>query len=271
MCALKLLNIFESALLTENRIDDAKNIATELGLGMELPSIVILSTSINPNHKYLNWLVRNYTDFAKNGAEDVEEILTFFDRNNAKFKKRDINQYTSYNELEDAVLKISNQKRREIEIVPGTRVIFDDDAFVVLVPETRAASCGYGLGTTWCTANRTDETHYRQYRNEGELYYIISRTKPTNDPTYKMAIRLVFDDGTKFPPVSAIAEVRDAKNKMITADVLNANSSPGVTKVIMDDFNIKWDLWWSEMGEELKLKKEEAIKQAEYERLKFER
>jgi hypothetical protein len=265
MSNLNLLNILDSLILLENRINDATQLAKKLGLTDSLNTIIEISQQINPNHKYLNFIIRNFNEINQNRINAVE-ILTYFDHYNSKFKKRDINQYTDFNELEKTVLQVANQKRREIEIVPGTRILYDDDAFIVLIPETKESSCHYGLGTTWCTANSQSD-YYNTYRAQGELYYILSQTKPTSDKTYKMAVRMVFDAGDgQFPPVPKIAEIRNASNELINEQTLINNSSSNVLTAIWKDFNRKWDDWWNKMSDKLKQKyKEESERQA-YER-----
>jgi hypothetical protein len=54
------------------------------------------------------------------------------------------------------------------------------------------ASCYYGKGTKWCTAAATD-TQFKKYNEDGKLFYIIDKTKPTNDPYYKVALLRKFD------------------------------------------------------------------------------
>lgn len=266
MSDLKLLHILKTSILLENRIDDAKILAQKKGELENFDDIVNLSTVINPNHKYLNWIVNNYNDI-QNNTDQAIKFISYFDRNNDKFTKKDINQYTGINELEEAVKQALQHLRRDIEIVQGTRVLYEDYAFIVLIPETKAASCYYGLGTTWCTANNQSE-YYQTYRVKGELYYIISRTKPTSDPTYKMAVRMVFnnDDGT-FPPAPKIAEIRNAVNDLINSETLIENSSSNVLTAIQEDFNQKWDVWWNNMSEQIKQKYKEESEKRAYERI----
>lgn len=275
MTKLTLLEMVRSMLLTEGRIEDAKRLATTKNWAKSesfneiFDDLVEISTKINPNHKYLQWLINIYDGqkFNDDYINNLIEILQYFDRNNNKFKKRDIQQYQSFSELEATVLNISQQKRRDIDIVPGTEVIYDDPAFVVLIPETHEASCHYGLGSTWCTAN-SKSTYYKDYRRVGELYYIISRTKPTKDPTYKMAVRLTFQTNNEFPPKPKIAEIRNAPNELLDEETLKQNSSPEVLKVILDDFNKKWQEWFKENKKKLK---QEYLRQSEAERQEQER
>jgi hypothetical protein len=71
-------------------------------------------------------------------------------------------------------------------------VVYDDGRFFVVNPLNHEASCYYGRGTKWCTAAETD-THFKKYNDDGKLFYIIDRSKPTNDPNYKVALLRKFD------------------------------------------------------------------------------
>ena len=70
----------------------------------------------------------------------------------------------------------------------GWSKVFENDQFTIMVPESKEASCYYGAGTKWCVASTDTDSHYNNYKKSGELYYIIDKTKPTSDPTYKVAL-----------------------------------------------------------------------------------
>ena len=260
---LSLLNIVKFTILTENRIDDAKKLAQQIGVESDFDKLVSISESINPNHKYLQWLVNNITTL-NTDLNDVVEVLRFFDKNSTKFNKRDINQYSSFQELNDEAQRVSNFIRREIEIPEGSTVLLNNDKFIVVIPETKAASCKLGAGTTWCTT-MNDRTYYEDYKAEGELYYIISKTKPTSDDTYKMAVRFIFNDGN-YPPQPKIYGIYNTPDKEISKQVLIDNSSPEVLDVIAEDFRSKWNNWWSRVSEDVKQKYEEESERQSFER-----
>ena len=259
---LKLLNIIESAILCENRIDDAKKLAISLGHDPELiDGVSAVSQKINPNHKYLNFLVKNWGNLGEN-IDDTIDILTYFDKNNQKFKVKDINQYNSFNELEAAVLEVSQQKRRDFEVIPDTTVLYNDDNYIVLIPESHKSSCYYGSGSKWCTTNESP-THYKNYKAAGELYYILSKTKPSSDDSYKIAVNFKLDNGS-FPPKPEIEGVWDATDVNRGESFLMDNVSANVITVIKNHFQNKFNTWWKKYQKELTKKhKEDLIKNAE--------
>jgi hypothetical protein len=71
------------------------------------------------------------------------------------------------------------------------------------------SSCYYGKGTKWCTAAETD-SHFKRYNEDGKLFYIIDRTKASNDPNYKIAMLKKFDGDVSF--FDAKDDRVDAKN-----------------------------------------------------------
>lgn len=266
MAKFKLLNVVNTIILTENRIDDATRLANEIGRQEDLAGSIEFSEKINPNHKYLNFILKNYKTISED-LDDAYEIFNYFERNNKKFDNRDINKYADFNELVKTVLTLSNKRRREIEAIPGSRVLFDGEAFVVMVPETKSASCILGNKTAWCTS-KNEQSYYEEYRRVGELYYILSRTKSSKDPTHKIAIRFLFDSGNKeYPPKYSIAEIRDANNGLMTEQDLVMNTTQETLNVIIEDFNTKWQDWWLKLSDEIKNRKKEENERTEYERI----
>ena len=85
-----------------------------------------------------------------------------------------------------------NRIRREIKTVDDADVIYEDNEMIVVSPKTHKSSCYFGSGTKWCTT-ASDSGHYDRYNQDGKLFYFISKTKPTSDPTYKVALLKKFD------------------------------------------------------------------------------
>jgi hypothetical protein len=81
MNTLKLLNIVKSVILLENRIDDAKHVAQNMGVTPYFDQLVTISGKVNSNHKYLLWLVNNASTVINNLTK-VYETLVYFDTHN---------------------------------------------------------------------------------------------------------------------------------------------------------------------------------------------
>ena len=156
--------------------------------------IVPGSASINPNHKYLDWITKNWSPTDVEGDEithNLKEILlavSKFDTQNQRLKIKDLNQYKNLDQLFDTLQKLGQTARRTVEISDEVDRIYEDNRFVVVVPKTHKSSCYYGAGTKWCTASKDTDSHFSNYKSSGELYYIIDKTLPTSSPYYKVAL-----------------------------------------------------------------------------------
>ena len=88
-------------------------------------------------------------------------------------------EITSYPSLDvfkfivDSVRQLPSAKEiRDIK-KSGSKKIFEDDDYLVVVPETVAASCYYGAGTKWCTSARESNAFEDYTGRQGVLYYVI--------------------------------------------------------------------------------------------------
>jgi hypothetical protein len=111
-----------------------------------------------------------------------KDLETFFKHRN-KIQNKDINSYSSLNNLYDVVEPLEDDKE-EVSKRQTTKalkskeadVIIDSPNFKVIVPKTEKASCLYGAGTKWCTAGKGDNA-FAQYHSQGPLYIIIAGDK----------------------------------------------------------------------------------------------
>ena len=141
--------------------------------------IVPGSASINPNHKYLDWITKNWspTDVGPAGVEvihNLKEILlavSKFDTQNQRLKIKDLNQYKNLDQLFDTLQKLGQTARRSVEISDEVDRIYEDNRFVVVVPKTHKSSCYYGAGTKWCTASKDTDSHFSNYKSGGAVSY----------------------------------------------------------------------------------------------------
>ena len=175
-------------LIQEGRVDEFKSKYGQKFVPNILNDII---SKIKP--KYLTWVgkVFDTINFEENFPKLVE-VLTKFDKISNNLPKTDIHQYQNLSELLDVINIYENRNRRDVKQVEGGNVVFDDGRFFVVNPLDHKASCYYGKGTKWCTAAETD-THFKKYNEDGKLFYIIDRSKPTTDPQYKIALLRKFD------------------------------------------------------------------------------
>ena len=175
-------------LIQEGRTEDFKS---KYGQKFSPEIINRIISTVTP--KFLQWTgkVLDSINFEDNFFK-LTEALKKFKKISSNLPKTDINQYQTLAELTSAITDYENKSRRNIKKVEGGNVVYDDGRFFVVNPLNHEASCYYGRGTKWCTAAETD-THFKRYNDDGKLFYIIDRSKSTNDPNYKVALLRKFN------------------------------------------------------------------------------
>ena len=159
----------------------------------QLRAIIDKSDVLPGQHKYLNFLgkVVNPRNFNAD-LNIVVKLLEKFSTVSQNLSLKDINQYDKISTLKKELDDYDNRIRREIKTVDDADVIYEDNEMIVVSPKTHKSSCYFGSGTKWCTT-ASDSGHYDRYNQDGKLFYFISKTKPTSDPTYKVALLKKFD------------------------------------------------------------------------------
>lgn len=159
----------------------------------QLRAIIDKSDVLPGQHKYLNFLgkVVNPRNFNAD-LNIVVKLLEKFSTISQNLSLKDINQYDKISTLKKVLDDYDNRIRREIKTVDDADVVYEDDEMIVVSPKTHKSSCYFGSGTKWCTA-ASDSGHYDRYNQDGKLFYFVSKTKPTSDPTYKVALLKKFD------------------------------------------------------------------------------
>jgi hypothetical protein len=175
-------------ILTEGRVDEFKSKYSNKFNSEQLDKIVN-----NVPQKFLDWVGKNLDaiNFDKN-IQTLSKSLSEFEKISSNLPKTDINSYLSVQELVQSLENYKNRPRRDYPQVQGGNVVFDDGRFFVVNPQTHAASCYYGKGTKWCTVADSDY-QFNKYNVDGKLFYILDKTKSSNDPNYKIALLKKFD------------------------------------------------------------------------------
>jgi hypothetical protein len=182
-----------SEYILEGRVDDFK---LKFGKKFSPQNLEKIVKTIAP--KYLSWVGKFFDEVAFDTKfKDLVGALKRFETISTNLPLTDINQYKSIDELVNAIRTYDNRVRRDVKEVKGGKVVYDDGRFFVVNPLNYESSCYYGKGTKWCTAAETD-THFKRYNEDGKLFYIIDRAKPSNDPNYKVALLKKFDGDMSF-------------------------------------------------------------------------
>jgi len=184
---MKFLNI----LLKEGRKEDLKKKYFDKYDEEDLDFILGISDLQDFNHKYTDWVLKHLLEYADviEVAEIAVGLVKDFDKYQKNLEKKDINQYLSIDELDNALAPLK-VKEKEKELENQTEKIYEDDNFLVVVPKTIEASCKYGSGTKWCTTVKGAD-HFQRYTSGKQgLYYIIRKKGNQTEPHYKVAVHI---------------------------------------------------------------------------------
>ena len=263
-------------ILIEGRVEDVykkhftDNTSTFI-TDIYMNEIVPGSAEINPNHKYLDWITKNFESRAADDGgldNNLKEILlavSKFDNESNRLEIKDLNQYNSLNHLFDALKKIGETARRTVDITGDVEKIYEDNRFVVVSPKTHTASCYYGAGTKWCKASKDTKSHFSTYKGSGELYYIIDKTLPTSDPYYKVALNKKIAGHTE--------DYWDSQDKAITdtTKIINIIQNSKMIKDIRNHFASKFEERIRQEAELQAQRLSDAEERRERERLRINR
>ena len=158
-----------------------------------------------PQKKYIEWMVKTFVngklhhlDVNKYGI--IKDFNSLVDKN--VIKNKDINSYENIEKVYDEVKKHEDVKTKgDIERAvkkEGTKVVFENDKVLVVIPLTRESSCFYGKGTKWCTSGDVYNYFNDYFYNKGvNLYYVIPKTGKNEDKmavaVYKSGKRTYYD------------------------------------------------------------------------------
>jgi hypothetical protein len=180
-------------IILEGRKEDFEKKFSNKFTEEQLRAIIDKSDVLPGQHKYLNFLGKVVNPRNFNADLNITiKLLEKFSTVGQNLNLKDINQYDKISTLKNALDDYDNRVRREIKTVDDADVIYEDNEMIVVSPKTHKSSCYFGAGTKWCTT-ASDSGHYDRYNQDGKLFYFISKTKPTSDPTYKVALLKKFD------------------------------------------------------------------------------
>lgn len=184
----------ETTLLTEDTLEQVYDKHYSEGKKKHIPQDVFYkivaidpNTNIERSHKgkFCPWLIDLYRAGGLN-LDDKDELNNVRQYLEIAYKVNgfQINTLHSVDELHAAVEdylkgKDTSGKAKERRIKKGAKLAYDDDTWLVIMPETEEASIYYGKGTKWCTAATESENYFDRYHNDGDLY--ININKQTKD------------------------------------------------------------------------------------------
>lgn len=174
---------------------------------------VVEQTDPTDNGKYMNWLVTAWISpflwdkFGKMDMKKLEKlalsiafegrIYEVLSEDTSKYRKllkkfekakelgtlsedeADINNYEEIEDLFDRVSELETDPEalltRQESVEKDSKIIYEDQEFKFIVPESHEASCAWGTGTNWCTAVDENPQTYEHYMKEGDLIILIGK------------------------------------------------------------------------------------------------
>jgi len=245
-------------ILLESRESDFRDMFSKKFKPEQIEMIINLSNELPGGSKFLTFLGKSLPDTIGEGLLNgkVKDILKKFVSIGPNLEKKDINQYQTIAELNTAIDAYENRIRRSVQTIEGADLIYEDDRFTVVAPLTTKASCYYGAGTKWCTASSADNSHFGRYMEDGKLFYILDKTKPTSDRFYKVALLQKFDGNETY---------YDAPDKSFNSGwIFGSKQFKKIKEKIQDYMNQKY-------GPQIELYKDKEKVRLERERLYRER
>lgn len=138
--------------------------------------------------KYLGWLFKmkhtkkedgtyelNY-NFPSTTYPDVKKMLSWLETNsnNPKVSSvyKDINNFKTIESFMETIGILMVEPTKN-DIKSEVIKLFEDDNFSVIIPKTYESSKIYGMGTIWCTTNKS---YFKQYMDNGFLVYVVIKS-----------------------------------------------------------------------------------------------
>jgi len=237
-----------SEIILESRVDEFKTKYGKKYSPEQLDKIVD-----NVPKKFLDWVGKHFESINfQTNFQSLVQYLREFEKISSNLPLTDINSYKNITELYNALHEYANKPRRNVRKVEGGNVVHEDDRFFVVNPLTHDASCYYGKGTKWCTAADSDY-QFKQYNQDGKLFYILDKTKSTSDPLYKIAVLKKFDGNV------IVYDAKDEETKILPA-ILGKEKYDE----IMGNINSYLE---QEYSEQLKIYRDKELAKKENERL----
>lgn len=191
-------------LLLEARIDDVKSKYPEMANYIDM-------FSGQEYQKYIFWIAKQlkikYDLYSSqqpqailNTVEIIKKSILAFDKGIKLgwITNSDIESYKKLEDLEDAVEDLPQYSKTEIkkQAKKSSKLIFKNDRFTIIKPESMEASCYYGFGTKWCISATQSENYYKSFADRGIEFYFIMDKLPTEKVFNKLAVVVHPDKST---------------------------------------------------------------------------
>ena len=172
------------------------------------------------NYKHLNWMAKqlikipDWKAYSKYGKEQEAELvingLNKFLEYRPRLKRKDINQYKNTEEIYAAIdnevirpqiarsikKRKADPKGKEFLTAGEATIVYEDDRYFVVRPDTMESSCYFGKKTRWCIA-QPPNSYFDEYTDSGQktFYFIKDEGMRDDDLFRKMAVQIGNETG----------------------------------------------------------------------------
>jgi hypothetical protein len=160
---------------------------------------------------------------AGHSENDLVPTIKYFDKNNQRFKNKDINSYTDLKDLEKFVKEIEGKRTKtDVKRAAKTNAIklYEDDDVLLIRPDNKDAIVCYGSGTKWCITMK-DASYYENYIDANVVFYFLIQNKKRPDDRFSKI---------------AFAVQRDLNNNILETDFFDAEDNSLKREIV----NSKW-------------------------------
>jgi hypothetical protein len=218
----KLTDILNSTILLEGRLEDIK--AKYEGNDDVIDTLSQGDPS--DNNKYLGWMAKQYFNQNYQDSDLIIDVVGKFNISGDRLKKQgfpsDINQYKTLSDLETAFSKLSRRDTPSKKELKGYgELVYDGPKVYIIAPRNWEGSCKFGTGAQWCVSMTDKDNYWKQYSAHSLFYFVISKTLPSSDNSYKIAIQKRMDTGENIYWNVPDNSSRTPQNPDITPEILD--------------------------------------------------
>lgn len=152
-------------------------------------------------------------------------------------KNKDIYSYSNNSDIIEAVKEAKEHVTRSEVKKKETRILFEDDNWLVLMPLSVRSSNLYGRGTKWCVSS-TDhnyERYYNQYTENGILIFVIDKTAKEKDSYDNIFSKIAFHNDRNKKDGLTIWDVKDNQLSLTGLMTLTQKIGDNLLKIINEE------------------------------------
>lgn len=146
----------------------------------------------------LKQILNNYN------INNIIDTITYFYKNITYFELRELNQYKTFEELQNLAKEIYNKRlanvRGEGFDRNSTPLIWEDNDYFLFRVENKDACMSLGRGTTWCITME-NEPYYKNDSEENSIFYFLIRKNRKGNEFDKIAYKINRNESNEYEGV----------------------------------------------------------------------